>query len=300
MKTYITISLLLPIMASCSKAPELKGDDVSGKVSGTATPAPTATVKPTVSKETTPIFNWWSQSRADNILVATDFTKGLVSDSGYIQDLQEGCVFKNQVEGTVPLILYFNPVLGDNTLGANPNSLLNLNNPAFGYSKGIGADGSSPIIEGYVWPADSGKAGRKLNLYYHAGRGDNYLAASAIGISRAGVGHVGGYAFQYVEAILPDCASGDPGSPTPTPIPIVTPIATATAVPVVKNYSYLGRCDVIFRQYFNDRYCHNSTLSWDGYPALATVCPISPEGKACAIPGSKCVVKDAGKVFQCN
>ena len=85
---------------------------------------------------------YWSASRSDNFVTATEIGAKSAIDADYTFVRIEGYVYSKQISGTVPLKLYWSADRGDNFTTATK----------IGAKSAVDAGYSFVRIEGYVFP----------------------------------------------------------------------------------------------------------------------------------------------------
>jgi hypothetical protein len=114
------------------------------------------------ANQTKPLFLYYSPATAEGVRNA--------QAAGYRYVRKQACVFVNQVQGTVPLKLYWSAARGDNFTTAT----------ARGESDALAAGYRFVRVEGYVFPVDAPDS-THLVLYWGRERGDNFTATTERG-----------------------------------------------------------------------------------------------------------------------
>lgn len=132
---------------------------------------------------------YWNSSRGDNFTTATELGKASAKAAAYQRARQQASVEVTPKPGLVPLKLFYSDERHDNFTTAT----------AFGERDALAAGYRFVRVEGYVWPAPQGSATElvALKLYWHEGRGDNFLTTCRADEEAA---VAAGYRFVRIEA----------------------------------------------------------------------------------------------------
>lgn len=143
---------------------------------------------------------YWSSSRGDNFTTGTKLGKGSAVAAAYKRVRQRASVEDIAKPGLVPLKLFYSEERQDNFTTAT----------AVGERDALAAGYRFVRVEGYVWPAPQAAALGlvPLKLYWHEGRGDNFLTTCQLDED---VATASGYRVVRIEAFARPIISVDNG-----------------------------------------------------------------------------------------
>lgn len=131
------------------------------------TETPLSTPPPPAWAGLLPLSQFYSASRDDHFLTATDCDE---CEGLYTYIRTEGACFSSQLPGTVPLSTWYDGVLQDNVLSATGAP-----GPSYGFVR----------IECYAYPTPSGSNSSALTLYYDGATLKHYSTATPAGAADA-------------------------------------------------------------------------------------------------------------------